>query len=92
MLDITMVSPIQLKGETSHLLQTGNETNHTAQGDMPRVQVEILYLNVRLDGVVQLLLMALGHNVGQNPGKKNCSVAFLEKAGKYHLVGHWSFS
>jgi len=42
--------------------------------------------------VVQLLLMALGHNVGQNPGKKYCSVAFLEKAGKYHLVGHWSFS
>lgn len=69
MLGITVVSPIQLQGETSHLLQTGNETNHTAQGDTPKVQVAILYLNVRLDGVVQLLLMALGHNVGQNPGK-----------------------
>lgn len=31
--------------------------------------VHISYLNVGLDGVVQLLLMALGHNVGQNPGK-----------------------
>ena len=34
-------------------------------------RVVIPYLNVRLDGVVQLLLVALGHNVGQNPEKTN---------------------
>lgn len=29
---ITVVGTVQLKGETSHLLQTGNETSHTVQG------------------------------------------------------------
>ena len=61
------VGTTPLKGVTSHFLQTGDETSHTVQGDMTNVQVLISYLNVRLDGVVQLLFMALGYNVGQNP-------------------------
>lgn len=51
------------------MLQTGSEKSHTAQGDMTNAQVAILYLNIGLDAVVQLLLMALGHDVRQNPGK-----------------------
>lgn len=85
MLDMIVVGPIQLKGERSHLLQTGNETNHTAQGDTPRVQVATLYLNVRLDGVVQLLLMAFGHNVCQNPGKTKLFSGLSGKGEKIQL-------
>ena len=66
---MTGVGTIRLKRVTSHLLQTGNETSHTVQGDTTNAQVATSYLNVGLDRVVQLLLMALGHDVGENPGK-----------------------
>lgn len=69
MLALTVVGINQLKWETSHLVQTGNETSHTAHGDMKKAQAAISYLNVGLDRVVQLLFMALGHDVGQNPRK-----------------------
>ena len=66
---MTGVGTIQLKRGTPHLLQTGNETSHTAQGDTTDAHVAISYLNVGLDRVVQLFLMALGHDVGQKPGR-----------------------
>lgn len=40
-----------------------------AQGHRATVQVVTSYLNVRLHGVVQLLLVALGDDVSQHPGK-----------------------
>lgn len=57
-------------------------TQHKGYEQFPR---GISYLNIWLDRMIQLFVMALGHNVSQNPGKAKLSVAFLERAEKSHF-------